>query len=292
MEDEYKEERLLPKWQIDTKLIYKIWKKETFNFKESHSPLFERDYIVELRLLENNIIEAYYPNSLLSTVKLLNSANKHFGKINHAQQNTLYYEIDENFQFKEIKNLDKIIQNITSIKEQLKQVVSEAEYEEIVEDIEVLESTPSYVSKHFGKDIETIHDFYGTTVYGGYYFDLEAQNDISSKSVKTKLLGLIRLNLGQIDVLQADFIDEETYQIELLKGKDTISTKSRQNFEEIKEQFVNHQFNMVDHKDITLHHQKYLYSKHDFILRTYQYEFKIDTPKMKKLMQRKIELIT
>ena len=109
MEDTHEEERLLPKWPIDTKLVYKIWKKETFNFKESHSPVFERDYTVELRLLENNIVEAYYPNSLLSTVKLLNSANKHFGKINHAQQNTLYYEIDDNFRFKEIKNLDCLL---------------------------------------------------------------------------------------------------------------------------------------------------------------------------------------
>ncbi len=291
MKDTYEEERLLPKWPIDTKLVYKVWKKETFNFKESASPLFERDYIIELRLLENNIVEAYYPNSLLSTVKLLNPANKHFRKINHAQQNTLYYEIDDNFQFKAIKNLDKVIQHITIIKEQLKQVISEAEYEEIVDDIEVLEGTPSYVSKHFGKDIETIHDFYGTTVRDGYYFDLE-EKDTLSKSLKEKLLGFIKLNLGQIDLLQTNFIDEETYQIELLKGKDTISTKSRQNFEEIKEDFVNHQFKMMDHRDITLHHQKYLYSKQDFILRRYQYEFKIDTPKMKKLMQRTIELMS
>ncbi len=290
MEDTNEEERLLPKWPIDTKLVYKIWKKETFNFKESHSPLFERDYTVELRLLENNIVEAYYPNSLLSTVKLLNAANKHFGKINHAQQNTLYYEIDDNFKFQGIKNLDKLIQNIKTIKQQLKEVISAAEYEEIVDDIEVLESTPSYVSKHFGKDIETIHDFYGSPVYDGYYFDLEEKDNLS-KSFKKKLLGLIKLNLGQIDILQTDFIDEETYQIELLKGKDTISTKSRQNFEQIKEEFVNHQFKMDDHKDITLHHQKYFYSKQDFILRTYQYEFKIDTPKMKKIMQRTIELI-
>lgn len=290
MEDTYEEERLLPKWPLDTKLVYKVWKKETFNFKESHSPLFERDYIVELRLLENNIVEAYYPDSLLSTLKLLNSANKHFGKINHAQQNTLYYEIEDNFQFKKIINLDKLIQNIRTIKQQLKEVISEAEYEEIVDDIEVLESTPSYVSKHFGKDIETIHDFYGTSVHDGYYFDLDKKENLS-KSLKKKLLGLIKLNLGQIDILQTDFIDKETYQIELLKGKDTISTKSRQNFEEIKEKFVNHQFKMSDHKDITLHHQKFFYNTQDFILRTYQYEFKIDTPKMKKLMQRTIELI-
>jgi len=290
MEDNYEEERLLPKWPINTKLIYKIWKKETFNFKESHSPLFERDYTVELRRLENNIVEAYYPNSLLSTVKLLNSANKYFEKINHAQQNTLYYEIDEDFRFKEIKNLDKLIQNITSIKEQLRQVISEAEYEAIVDDIEILESSPKYVSKHFGKDIETIHDFYGVVVHDGYYFDLE-EKDTVSKSLKKKLIGLIKLNLGQIDILQTDFIDKETYQIELLRGKDTISTKSRQNFDQIKEKFVNHQFKMVDHNDITLHHQKYLYHKNDFILRSHDYQFKIDTPKMKKLMQCKIELI-
>ena len=290
MEDTHEEERLLPKWLIDTKLVYKIWKKETFNFKESHSPIFERDYTVELRLLENNIVEAYYPNSLLSTVKLLDAAHKHFGKINHAQQNTLYYEIDDNFKFQGIKNLDKLIQNIKIIKQQLKEVISEAEYEEIVDDIEVLESTPSYVSKHFGKDIETIHDFYGSPVYDGYYFDLDEQ-DNSSKSLKKKLLGLVKLNLGQIDVLQTDFLNEENYQIELLKGKDTISTKSRQNFEQIKEEFVNHQFKMVNYNDITLHHQKFHYSTQDFILKKYNYQFKIDTPTMKKLMQSKIELI-
>ena len=136
----------------------------------------------------------------------------------------------------------------------------------------------------------TIHDFYGTIIYDGHFFDL-AENESTSKSMKEKLLGLVNLNLGKIDILQTDYIDDDLYQIELLRGTDTISTNTRQDFQKLKSIFLDHQFDMANFDDITLHHQKFIYNTKDWILSQYHYHFKIQTPQMNKEMQCKMERI-
>ena len=288
--NEEEDERLLPYWKVNEKLTYKIWKEETFRFKDRESPPFERDYTIELTLMDDGVVEAYYPASLLSAIKLLNDAHPYFSQINHVRNNTLYYQIDENYKFVELLNLDQLLDNLSAIKEQLKQIVPPEEQEDIIDNLEVVQSTSDLANKYFAKDIEVIHDFYGTTIYDGYYFDL-ANNKSTAKVIKEKLLGLIKMNLGKIDVLQAEFINEDYYMIELLKGHDTISTLTRQDFEKIQTQFLNHEFDIRQYDDVTLHYQKFLYSSQDFIMRQYEYYFMIDTPKMRKLMRSQIELV-
>lgn len=289
-EQEDIDEILKPNWNINEKLTYSIWKKDTFEFDGSESDVYEREYLIELRLLEDNIVEAYFPQSILSIMKLFTNANKYFPRINHSQNNTIYFQVDENFKFLEIKNSAQLLENISNIKSQLQEIVSENELEDILDDMKVLEKTPKYADKYFRQDIETIHDFYGSVIYDGYYFDLLEQRSIA-KTIKSKMLGFVKLDIGKIDILQSGFDKDSNYCLELLRGQDTISTLNRQNFKEIEEQFLGHEFDINDHKDITLHHQKYLYDADDYILRSYQYEFKIDTPKMLKHMQGRIVLL-
>ncbi len=284
------DQRVLPNWKVNEKLTYKIWKEETFKFKDKESPPFERDYTVELTLMEDGVVEAYYPASLLSAIKLLNDAHPYFSEINHVRNNTLYYQIDENFKFVELLNMDQLLENMSAIKEQLQQIVKPEELEDIINNLEIVESTPNYANKYFAKDIEVIHDFYGAVVYDGYYFDL-ANKKSASKAIKSKLLGLIKMNFGKIDVLQTEYVDEDHYMIELLKGHDTVSTMTRQDFENIQNQFLRHEFDIKQYDDITLHYQRFLYNAHDFIMRQYEYYFMIDTPKMRKQMRSLIELV-
>ena len=284
------DERIIPKWSIGEKLIYKIWKQETFNFVDEQSPPFERTYTLELTLLEDDVVEAFYPNSLLSAIKLVHPANPYFSKINHSQHNTLYYKIDDYFKFVELKNLDQLLQNISKIKAQLIPIIQPEEYEDIIENLEFIEESPSYAEKHFIKDIEVLHDFYGSVIYDGYYFDL-IQKESTAKALKSKLLSMTKLKLGKIDILHTDFLDDHQYQIELLRGHDTFSTLTRQDFKAIQKQFLNHQFNIKNYGDITLHHQRYIYDTADFLVRSYDYSFVIDTPQMKKRMKSRIERI-
>jgi hypothetical protein len=281
---------LIPIWKPNSQLHYKIWRKETFNFKEAKSDAFEIVYDVKLKLLNDGTIEAYYPNNLLSTIKSLKALEAYYSNLDFPLQNTLYYKVDENFQFDSLLDVDSIMKHITFIKDALQDKLGKEEFELLDEELAFFEGSGGFVKKHFSKDLITIHDFYGTPVYDGHFFDL-VENDSSKKSIRKKLLSLIKLDLGKIDILQADFIDDDLYQIELLRGTDTVSTKTRQNFEEIKTIFIDHQFNMEDFDDITLHHQKFIYNNKDWILSQYHYHFKIQTPQMNKEMQCKMERI-
>lgn len=284
------QKELTPNWEINQKLIYKVWKKEEFSFIESKSPPFERNYKIELRLLDNNIVEAYYPDSILNALKLNDLAIPYFSKVSQPQHNSIFYAIDEYFRIVEIKNLEELLKNISEAKTKLKNILPKDVFDEIDGDLYFIESSHDFAKKKILDDVEVIHEFYGADIYDGYFFDLE-KNESVSKKVKEKLLSLIKLKLGKIDIFQTDFLNNELYQIELLKGKDTISTLNRNNFEAIKEVFVKHEFDMKNFKDITLNHQKFIYDRSDNILKSYVYHFMTDTPNMKKNMYHHIELI-
>jgi len=284
-EDKY----LLPNWEIDEKLTYQVTKIETFNYSGKNSPPFERSFPLELTLMEDNIIEAYYPNSILSAIKLLNAAEPFFSKISTVQTNSLYYEVDEDFQFVRLKNFDDLLQSLSDIKAQIEPFIKDDDDDDILFNLEWLMDLPNKTKQYFVDDIETMHDFYGTAVRDGYYINL-IEPPSKAKAVGKKLLGMVNLNFGKIHMVQTDFINEGTYQIELLKGQDTVSTKTRQDFDAMKEEFIANEFQIEKYNDITLHHQKYFFDTEDFILNQYEYKMKIDTPKMRKDIYTKIEL--
>lgn len=281
---------LIPVWEIGQTLKYKIWKRETFEYADSKSPHFERNYHLELRLLDNNIVEAYYPNSVLSPIKLLDSANPYFSQINHVKLNTIYYEVDEYFRFVAFKNFEELINNLGEIKKELESLVIEEDRKEVIDNLALIMEMPKKAEQYFLKDLDILHDFNGSNVMDGYYFDLLEQTS-TAKTIKDKLLKLVKLNMGKIDIMQSDMIEHKYYQIELLRGQDTYSTLTRKDFEEMKTVFVARDFDIKNYNDVTLHHQVFIYGAKDFILNRYNYAFKIDTPKMKKKMESSIELV-
>lgn len=279
---------LLPNWEIGEKLTYQVTKIETFDYSGSKTPPFERSFPLELTLMEDNIIEAYYPNSILSAIKLLNAAESFFSKISTAQTNSLYYEIDEDFQFVGLKNFDDLLKSLSDIKAQIEPLIKEDD-DDVLFNLEWLMDLPNKTKEYFESDLETMHDFYGTVIRDGYYINLIAPPS-KAKAVGKKLLGMVNLNFGKIHMVQTDFINEDIYQIELLKGQDTVSTKTRQDFEAMKEEFIANEFEIEKYNDITLHHQKYFFDREHYILNSYEYKMKIDTPKMRKDIYTKIEL--
>lgn len=283
------EERyLFPNWEIGEKLIYQVTKIETFDYSGSKTPPFERSFPLELTLMEDNIIEAYYPNSILSAIKLLNAAEPFFSKISTVQTNSIYYEVDENFQFLDLKNIDDLLNSLTDIKNQIEALIKDDE-DDVLFNLEWLIDLPNKAGEYFRSELETMHDFYGTAIRDGYYVDL-IKPPSKAKAFGKKLLGMVNLNFGKIHLVQTDFINDDIYQIELLKGQDTVSTKTRQDFEAMKEEFIANEFEIRKYNDITLHHQKYFYDTEHFILKKYEYTMFIDTPKMRKDIYTKIEL--
>ena len=280
---------LIPDWKVGQTLKYKLWKRETFEYN-SASTDFEKNYEIELRLLDDNIVEAYYPSSVLSPMKLMEKANPYFSQVNHVKLNTIYYEMDELFRFVEFKNFDELIHNLGEIKKELDLVVSEADREDVIDNLELMMEMPKKVKQDLLKDLDIIHDFNGTNVMDGYYFDL-LEKKSTAKAVKEKLFKLIKLNLGEIDILQSDIIEGKYYQVELLKGTDTVSTWSRKDFEKMKAVFIAQDFDINNYDDITLHHQVFIYNTKNFFLDRYNHSFKIDTPSMKKKIQSTIELV-
>ena len=282
MNDTHSAERLIPAWHLGQRLIYHINKNESFHFQDSESAPFHRKYTVELRLLDNHIVEAYYPQSLLSAIKFFADHQKYFPLIKDIRTNCLFYRIDENFRCVELKNLDSLLQNLAWIKSQLENLVEDKEELEHIEShFDYLQENPEKVSSYFLDDIEIIHSCYGSEILNGYYVDLK-EPPSKLESYGNKILSLFNLQFGDIDLVKFFYTADELYIIELLNGHDTVSTKTRQNFKKIGEEFLTDNFHFEEYQDITLHYRQFQFDAADFLLNKFEYKMKINTPKMNK----------
>ncbi|NRB53314.1 MAG: hypothetical protein HRU41_37000 [Saprospiraceae bacterium] len=271
---------LLPKWQIGEDIFYQIHRQEYLDFVHNHGPQFERSYQLVLRLLEHNIIEAHYPKGILSSLKFLSEFD--LSSPLYGRPRSLYYAVNESFQIEHLLNTESLRQEIEE--------VSAAATNEITnrEDLEDLQWHLSHISeskkqleKYLLLDVRDIHTFYGMEKREEIIEDLSKPSSLLQKWTN-RLLKRTGLSLGEMNILQAYNREVQGYVIQTLSGIDTVSTQTRQDFEQIGSKFLNGEFDFEEYEDITLHHRHYQFCPGTDLLDCYEYQMKIDTPKMHK----------
>ncbi len=271
---------LIPKWQIGEDLFYQIHRQEYLDFVHNHGPQFERSYQLVLQLLEHNIIEAHYPKGILSGLKFLSEFDLSGPIFRHPH--SLYYAVNESFQIEHLLNLESLQGEIEAIS------IAAGKENNKLEDLEDLQWHLSHISeskeqleKYLLLDVREIHAFYGMEKREEIIEDLSKPSSLLQQWTSS-LLNRIGLSLGEMNVLHANGTEVQGYSIQTLSGIDTVSTQTRQNFDEIGAQFIAGEFNFEEYEDITLHQRLYQFCPGTDLLDYYKYQMKIDTPKMHK----------
>lgn len=271
---------LIPQWEIGEDVVYEIQRQEFLDFVHNHGPQFEKKYQVVLRLLEDQVIEAHYPEGILPILKFLNEFD-----LSHplfSRPKSLYYEVDELFQITSLLNAESLQREITEVGDAAAELIQK------VEDLEDLQWHLSHISEKYNQlekyllvDVKDIHTFYGIEKRDEIVEDLTKPPTLLQQWTHG-LLSRLGLGLGEMNVLHAHYTELQAYTIKTLSGIDTISTQTRQDFDQIGALFINGEFHFEAYEDITLHHHIHQYSPGTDLLESYAYQMKIDTPKMHK----------
>ncbi|NET31682.1 MAG: hypothetical protein F6K19_06735 [Cyanothece sp. SIO1E1] len=271
---------LIPKWQIGEDIIYQIQRQEYLDFVHNHGPQFEKSYQLVLRLLEHNIIEAHYPKGILSNLKFLSEFD--LGSPLFDRPHSLYYAVNESFQIEHLLNIESLRRDIDEVgKKVRKEMIDSEDLEDLQWHLSHISESKEQLEKYLLLDAREIHTFYGIEKREEIIEDLSKPSSLL-KQWTSSLLQKIGLHLGEMNVLHAHNTEVKGYSIQTLSGVDTVSTQTRQNFDQISSQFIAGEFNFEDYEDITLHHRLYQFCPGTDVLDCYKYQMKIDTPKMHK----------
>lgn len=282
-------EELIPKWQIGEDLVYQVHRQEFLVFVHNHGPQFEKQYRIVLRLLEDHVIEAHYPNGILPILKFLSEFD-----LNHPifqNPKSLYYQVDESFQIEALLNAESLQKDIEQVSAAASQVNTDSEnLADLQWHLSHISESYEQMEKYFLLDVRDIHTFYGIEKWEEIVEDLAKPSSLIQEWTNT-LLSKLGLGLGEMNILHAHFTELQEYSIQTLSGVDTISTQTRQDFDQIGSSFISGDFNFEEYEDITLHHSSYRYCPSSDILDSYLYQMKIDTPKMHKGKRTTIERV-
>ncbi len=271
---------LIPNWEIGEDIVYQIHRQEYLDFVHNHGPQFEKSYPIVLRLLEHNIIEAHYPKGILSGLKFLSEfdlSSPVFGR-----PHSLYYAVNESFQIEHLLNIESLRREIDEVGKTAGTEMNDPEdLEDLQWHLSHISESKEQLEKYLLLDVREIHTFYGMEKREEIIEDLSKPSSLL-KRWTSSLLNRIGLHLGEMNVLHAQRTALQGYSIQTLSGVDTVSTQTRQNFDLIGAQFIAGEFNFEDYEDITLHHRLYQFCPGTDLLDCYQYQMKIDTPKMHK----------
>lgn len=271
---------LIPKWQIGEDIIYQIHRQEYLDFVHNHGPQFEKSYPLVLRLLEHNIIEAHYPKGILSSLKFLSEFD--LSSPVFTRPHSLYYAVNESFQIEHLLNIESLQREIDAVSTAVaKELTKPDDLEDLQWHLAHISESKAQLEKYLLLDAREIHTFYGMEKRAEIIEDLSKPSS-SLKQWTNSLLSRMGLSLGEMNILQAYSTAVKGYSIQTLSGVDTVSTQTRQDFDQIGSQFIAGEFNFEDYEDITLHHRFYQFCPGTDLLDSYKYQMKIDTPKMLK----------
>ncbi|MEM8890388.1 MAG: hypothetical protein AAGD28_20600 [Bacteroidota bacterium] len=283
-------ERLIPSYKVDELVEFRVSKEESFQFKNSASKPFKRSYSIELRELEGKVYEIYYPQSLLSVSKYFLELEEIILPLAHPQNSSLYISINEDDDL-EMLNFEAIKKNLSHLKKAVKEQISDRERDEQIEDLFDYLSTKEKAAEYLMEDLRYLFDFHGLPKEDGVYLDF-TQEETKLEYVAKSVFSMVGIHpfLSSMDVMMFDYLEDGGYKIESLAGIDTLSTDDRHDFVKIQQSFLSGDFSFEAYQDITLHHKTYLYNR-DNILDSYSYQWKTDTPDMKKYKEIRIERV-
>lgn len=273
---------LIPDFESGEIFEYEISKIETFRFKDSYSKPFKRNYLIELRKIEEKKYEVYYPESVLSASKYFNSLDRFLTKMRNPQNSTIYVSINIEDEL-ELENHKEIQLHLKKLK---KNLIEQTSDEDVIDEIRTAFdylSSREKIERYFLEDLQYIFDYYGLEKEDNVYIDLTPKETIVNKLAKK-----VGIGLSNIDLVMFDYLENQNFKVESLSGIDTVSTMTRQNFDKIKDDFLSDNFDFDSINDISLDHKKYIFNSRN-ILKSFSYRSKIDTPNMKKIKEIRVK---
>ena len=272
--------KLIPNWKFHQRLIYQIDKTDNFHYKGGSSKANKRTFDIELTQNNEKVFEAFFPKSILFPVKLLNIIDEKVYDNTKISSRTFYYEVDENLAFNKLLNLKEIISSLKSNVKKLKKIIKEKEQrEEFGERIDIILESEEKIEKYLLEDIINIHYNNGLDIKLGYYFDLKEESVF--KRILKPVFKKSKFFLNKINFIKFDS-NNDFLIVEYLKGTENLSSKIKMNWSAIENDFNEDDFDVLDYRNITLYHEKYLYTKKDMLLHKYCKKHIIDSPIMRK----------
>lgn len=276
--------KLIPTW--NGRLRYNVEKQDNFQYKDRRSKEFRREYQIEIEQQEDYTFEAFYPDSLLNQIKLLNVFQEFIYNNSKNITKTLFYEVDENFAFEKTLNKNETIESIKKDSAILeKYLEDEEEKEELNMRLEAICESETKFRNHILDDVINIHYNFGLEIEPDYYFDLH--KDSKTKKVLKKLFPKSKYILKRVNWVRHG-LSENFIEVEYLKGIENITSGFKPNWQQIEDEFGEGEFRINNHPNLTLNHEKYLYDKENMILESYEKLHAIDSPTMRKEVKYKI----
>lgn len=274
--------KLIPQWEIGERILYKVDKSNSFRFRKSESEPYESSYTIELKLLEEKLIEAYFPQSLLSASQYFNPIREYIPQLINPQSTCLYYSTDHEFHEVELRNSEALANTLKQIESDLSGIYhKQRKQRKPAVDFAYLYDNYHELEYCLLEDIRILHEFYGVELTSGIYFDLDTTG-VNKGKFFNKMLSILNLKMGSVKLLKFNHHPEKGFQVEYLYGMDTFSTRKRHDFNKIREAFLRENFDFEHYEDITLHYKKFRYHPETNILQDFQYKMKTDTPRVKK----------
>ena len=299
---------LIPKWTLNQKIKYKIYRKDHFSYSGRQRYPIENSYELHLKVLKikDKIIEieAYYPFSYLYLLTSFQSFRSLIGKeelIQPQKGNQFKYFISEDGTFikikkpknikEEFKVIESNIRNSNLKKKQRKRMIGEISY---------LVKSKKDVKNYLVKDIELIHRLYGKTIPLNRFHDNSEKPN--NKKIEKEIRKLKRKEYKFFKSLNYNFHElnfVNTFQkkseqvVDEISGLNLVSVdlEDRHDLSKIKKDYLNNKFKIEGYNNITLHQKTSEFDLKGKHLTSYSHERRTVSNKMQKIEKIKIEKI-
>ena len=276
---------LLPKLGLDELITYHVKKQETFQSKDTEHPPFLREYSIELKKIEENLYEVFYPQGLLLASKSFQKLEPYFSELNFDKNSILYFSMDEDDEI-QLKNIHFLK---TTLLKNLKKLLSKVQEKEELELIKIIaenHDSEKNFEESILEDMEYIFYYHGQEKEDNCFVDYMPP-ETKLEAVANKALKRIGVGLSAIDLARFDFVENLGFKVQSLSGIDTLS-ETRHDFEKIRVAFLSGKLDFDAYQDICLHFKTHLFDE-DNILDKFVFRSKIDSENIRRV--REVEIV-
>lgn len=152
---------LIPEINLNEVSEYAVYKDERLIVRGKDKNPFERKYLFEIRKVQENLFEVYYPNSVLQGMRFLNSLSSYYEDMLDPSSQTIYISTNESYNLL-IENKNELKTSVKKIKDKLElKIKDEEQRSEIVFKLDQIISDEK-IDQSFFEDLNYLFYYSGT----------------------------------------------------------------------------------------------------------------------------------
>lgn len=278
---------------------FKVSKSQSFWCMGSEGPSFRADYLFQVRINENGLFEAHYPDTIFYQVKGLDKIQDILRMTKFLKSKTIFYELGKHDRNIYLNNYEQLKKSSYEDSQIIKSLLDEGQYDNIDSWVELIFESQENFEQYILQDLINLHYCEELEIDEDYFIDL-TEKDSFLGGVAKRALKLLSLNFDECSIFRFKSSEPDFYVISLFESKNALTAIDDKeflrgnyqgiDFKALENDFISSKLDFDELIDGIYSLHEYRISKDSHVLSRYENKFKINSKKMRKHVNYEIEM--